>query len=142
MLKLPAYVGIILKKNDQFLLVRRHDTDWMNGFWNFPGGLLEEGETLLQAAIRETREEVGVEIEPDNFKLVHVIQVQASAKNTKDIFGFYFMAHIWEKEAVNNEPHRHSEIGWFSLNKLPENITEHALQAIEGIKTGVAYSEN
>ena len=39
--KLPAYVGIILKNNNQILLVQRHNTDWASGYWNFPGGLLE-----------------------------------------------------------------------------------------------------
>ena len=37
----PAYVGIILKKDNQVLMVKRHNTDWAQGFWNFPGGLLE-----------------------------------------------------------------------------------------------------
>lgn len=54
MFKLPAYVGIILKKDDQVLLVKRANTDWASGYWNFPGGLLEESETLINAAISES----------------------------------------------------------------------------------------
>lgn len=46
MYKTPAYVGIILKKDNQVLLVKRTNTDWASGQWNFPGGLLEENETL------------------------------------------------------------------------------------------------
>lgn len=140
--KLPAYVGIILKKDNKMLLVRRHATDWAAGQWNFPGGLLEEGETLMQAAIRETAEETGALVAPENFKLVHVLQVHANAHNTKDIIGFYFMAQTWQGEVYNKEPHRHSEIGWFSLRDMPENLTEHARQAIKGMETSTMYSEN
>ena len=140
--KLPAYVGIILKKDNQVLLIKRLNTDWASGQWNFPGGLLEENETLMNAAIREAQEEIGVTISPDDFELVHVLQVKANNKNTKDIFGFYFMAQSWHGTPINNEPHRHSEIGWFDMNNLPTNITEHALQALDGLKNNMRYSEN
>ena len=142
MLQLPAYVGIILKKDDQVLLIKRKNTDWGQGQWNFPGGLLEEGETLIQAAAREAREEVDVNINPEDLRLMHVLQVRKSATNTKDIFGFYFVATIWQETPVNNEPERHSEIGWFSINELPEQSTQHAQQAIAGLKSGTIYSIN
>ena len=140
--KLPAYVGIILKKDNQILLVQRHNTDWASGYWNFPGGLLEENETLTAAAARETVEEVGVLVNPSDFTLAHVIHVHTNKKNTQDILGFYFIAHSWKGSPINNEPHRHSEIGWFDLDALPEKITEHALQVIQGLKTSKRYSEN
>ena len=142
MFTLPAYVGIILKKNDQLFLVKRHNTDWAAEQWNFPGGLVEAGETLVQAAIRETQEETGVIVAPHNFKLVHVLQVRKSNSNTKDILGFYFMAEQWNGTAVNNEPHRHSDAAWFEIDALPAGITEHAQQALRGLLKDVRYSEN
>ena len=43
------------------LLLRRSKTDpWRPGGWNLPGGGVEPGETSLQGAIRETREEAGL----------------------------------------------------------------------------------
>jgi 8-oxo-dGTP diphosphatase len=139
---LPVYVGIILQENNNILLVQRHNTDWMSGYWNFPGGLLEKDETLTTAAVRETFEEVGVIVMPSDFTLAHVLHVRANDKNTKDILGLYFMAYSWQGIPENKEPHRHSNIGWFDINKLPSNITEHALIAIDSIKTGKKYSEN
>jgi 8-oxo-dGTP diphosphatase len=140
--KLPAYVGIILKNNDQILLVQRHNTDWASGYWNFPGGLLEENETLTAAAARETHEEVGVTVEPFDFTLAQVLHVRANNKNTQDIIGFYFIAHSWQGTLSNKEPHRHSDVKWFDIDNLPEQITEHALLAIEATKTDKKYSEN
>ncbi len=140
--KLPAYAAIMLIKDNQIFLVKRRNTDWANNLWSIPGGLLEENETLINAAAREAREELGVEIRTETLQLVHVIHVRKSTTNTKDILGFYFMTNQWFGTAMNNEPHRHSDAAWFSLDSLPEQITEHALQAIDGLKNGKAYSEN
>ena len=139
---MPAYVGIILIQNNTCLLVKRHNTDWATGNWNFPGGLLEAHESLIKAAAREAHEEIGVIIDPANLMLVHVLQVSKSNTNTKDIFGFYFTATAWQGEPINNEPHRHSEIGWFALDALPQNITAHAVQALEGITKDIRYSKH
>jgi 8-oxo-dGTP diphosphatase len=140
--KLPAYVGIILKNDNQVLLVQRHNTTWMSEYWNFPGGLLEENETLTIAAARETNEEVGVIVNSSDFVLSHVLHVRANNKNTQDIIGFYFVAEKWNGTPINTEPDRHSDVAWFDLNQLPDNITEHALLAIESIKTGKRYFEH
>lgn len=140
MYKTPAYVGIILKKDNQVLLVKRINTDWASGYWNFPGGLLEENETLIAAAVREAQEEVGVTIAQADLQLVHVMQTRKTETHNKEILGFYFFATRWQGTAINNEPNRHSEIGWFDLNELPLEITDHAQQALHGLQTGVYYS--
>lgn len=140
MYKTPAYVGIILKKDNQILLVKRTNTEWAAGYWNFPGGLLEENETLIAAAAREAKEEIGVTIALTDLKLVHVLQVQKSETHTKEIIGFYFLATNWHGVAFNNEPNRHSEIGWFEIDNLPEKMTEHAQQALHGLQNDIYYS--
>lgn len=45
--------------DNQVLLIRRSDI----GGWAFPGGFIDPGESVAQAAIRETREETGLEVE-------------------------------------------------------------------------------
>jgi mutator protein MutT len=139
--KLPAYVGIMLQKNNEVLLVKRCNSDWMNDYWSFPGGLLEENESLPEAATRETEEEIGVVVQPDDFELLHVLQVHKHPKNNKDILGFYFKAELWQGDLVNKEPHKHSAFGWFAINDLPSMVTEHVLLVLDGIKTGKRFSE-
>jgi len=56
-------VGAVVVKEGQVLLVRRANAP-NQGQWSIPGGTVELGETLAQAAVREVREECGIEVEP------------------------------------------------------------------------------
>ena len=58
MLKVSA--AIILKDN-LVLLAKRAAHKHMGGFWEFPGGKVEKGETAAESLVRELREELGIE---------------------------------------------------------------------------------
>lgn len=55
-------VGVVVRRGGDVLLVRRGNPP-RRGEWSLPGGAVELGETLRQAAQREIREECGIEIE-------------------------------------------------------------------------------
>lgn len=55
----PA-VGVVCLRDDEVLLIRR-GTPPRQGEWSLPGGRIEPGEAATDAAIRELREETGVE---------------------------------------------------------------------------------
>ena len=55
-------VGVVCLKGDQVLLIRRGQPPRLNQ-WSLPGGRLEWGETLEAAALRELKEETGVDAE-------------------------------------------------------------------------------
>ena len=52
-------VGVIARGDDIFITLRPDDVH-QGGKWEFPGGKVEEGETVLQALTRELAEEVGI----------------------------------------------------------------------------------
>jgi ADP-ribose pyrophosphatase YjhB (NUDIX family) len=54
--------GVVIHRN-RVLLIRR-GSEPLKGEWSIPGGLLEVGEELAEAARRELREETGLEVEP------------------------------------------------------------------------------
>ncbi len=55
-------VGIVCLRGDSVLLIRR-GTPPRQGEWSLPGGRIERGERAMDAALRELREETGVEAE-------------------------------------------------------------------------------
>ncbi|WP_028669446.1 8-oxo-dGTP diphosphatase MutT [Saccharospirillum impatiens] len=60
---LHVAVGIVVR-DDQVLIAKRQDHQHQGGFWEFPGGKVEAGETAQQALVREFQEEVGLELDP------------------------------------------------------------------------------
>lgn len=55
-------VGVLIRADGQFLLTSRPAGKVYEGYWEFPGGKIEAGETLEQALRRELQEEIGVTI--------------------------------------------------------------------------------
>lgn len=55
-------VGVLIKPNGDFLLTSRPPGKVYQGYWEFPGGKLELGETVEQALRRELQEEIGITI--------------------------------------------------------------------------------
>jgi 8-oxo-dGTP diphosphatase len=56
-------VGVLIRSDDSFLLTSRPEGKAYAGYWEFPGGKLEVGETIAQALKRELQEEIGITIE-------------------------------------------------------------------------------
>jgi 8-oxo-dGTP diphosphatase len=55
-------VGVLIRPNGDFLLTTRPPGKVYEGYWEFPGGKLEAGETVEQALRRELQEEIGITI--------------------------------------------------------------------------------
>jgi 8-oxo-dGTP diphosphatase len=82
-LVLPGAMALIRDAEDRILMLRRTDT----GKWWLPGGLLELGESLAATAVREVKEETGLEIEP--FRLAGIFAgYQAQFASSDKLFPF------------------------------------------------------
>lgn len=57
-------VGVLIREDGAFLLTSRPEGKAYAGYWEFPGGKVESGETVEQALRRELIEEIGVQIGP------------------------------------------------------------------------------
>lgn len=66
-------VGVLIRPNGDFLLTSRPIGKVYDGYWEFPGGKLEPGETVSQALQRELHEELGITIGPATLWKVELV---------------------------------------------------------------------
>jgi 8-oxo-dGTP diphosphatase len=60
--RIHVAVGVIAGKDGRILVARRTKDQHLGGLWEFPGGKLEDGETVVTALHRELREELAIEV--------------------------------------------------------------------------------
>lgn len=103
----------IFDEQRRVLLCHRRDLD----VWNLPGGRLERGELPVETAVRETREETGLEIAVE--RLVGVY-----AKTDKDELVFVFSGKIVGGELAETD--EADQCHYFYVGELPANtIPKH-----------------
>ena len=66
-------VGVLIRPDGDFLLTSRPAGKVYEGYWEFPGGKLEAGETVAQALARELHEELGITIGPTELWKVELV---------------------------------------------------------------------
>jgi len=134
---IPAVYLILMEKN-RILLSRRYNTGYFDNYYSFPAGHLDGEETLKQAMIRESKEEVGIVLDSSDLELVHTMNRKISGNERID---FFFTAKKWQGELKIMEPEKCDDLSWFELNNLPNNIIPYVKQAIDSFLNNINYSE-
>ena len=114
-------VGVYILNNHNQLLLGLRKSKHAMGTWCPPGGHMEYGETNEQTAIREVKEETGLDISPTDITL---------AGTTNDFFKesgkHYITLHLICKKFSGTpkimEPDKCAQWQWFDLNNLPKNL--------------------
>jgi len=133
--RIASYV--LLRKGNKVAFVLRSNTSWMDDHYGLPSGKVENNEPYTAGAIREAKEEVGVDIKPSDLTFVHVMHRNEGS----DWVDVYFEADHWEGEPYNAEPDIHSELDWLDIKSLPQNVIPSVKFALEQINQGRMFSE-
>ncbi len=131
---------LVLKQENKILLIRRFNTGFEDGKYSMVAGHVDQGETFTQAMIRETREEAGIDLDPKNIQLVHMMH-RKSHIDAEERIDAYFLAETWSGTLENKEPHKCDDFSWFDMDQLPDNIIPYIKYALENIKHNIFYSE-
>ena len=115
----------------------------MDGYFGLPAGHAEEGESLSQTMIRETQEEIGLSLLPEQLNfvfLLHRFSLDNPSQQPERIDVFY-EALNWQGQITNLEPEKCSQLTWFSPTDLPVNTVPYIKYALAKISSGENYSE-
>ncbi len=116
----PVDVLLILTHGEHVLLALRAGTGYADGMWNLPSGKLETGEDAISALIRETHEEIGVRLAPDDPRMTATVHHRNSAGHAR--VGLAFTVEhdpARHGQPINAEPHKCAQIAWFPIDTLP-----------------------
>lgn len=89
---------------------------------------------------REAREEANIIINPNEFKIVHVAH-RSNIGTDGERIDIFMKADNWAGEIENKEPSKCSELAWFNINSLPENIIPFIRKVIDNIGNKQYYGE-
>jgi mutator protein MutT len=127
-------VGTVVVRNSSVLLVRRGQEP-SKGLWSVPGGLVELGETIENAARREVTEETGISI-----KIVRLLDVADNIiHDGQGKIRFHYVLIDFLGHPLTNSVKPQSdatEARWVKFNELSEySLTKGATKLIQKIKT-------
>ena len=131
---------LLLKKGNQVLLLKRQNTGYGDGKYGLVSGHVEAGESFQKAIIREAQEEASIVIKEEDILQTH-IQHRKSLDDRSERVDAYFLVEKWQGKIKNTEPHKCSELKWFTLDELPSNTIKAVRSAIDNIFKQIPYSE-
>lgn len=121
----------LIVNNGKILILKRIKDTYEGGYWDLPGGTLEDGEDLTEGVKRETFEESGLKIEnPGLFYYSSNVDI----RKNKQFITIIFITELNDnKPIVVTNPEEHSESKWIS----PEDIVNY--QVVSYLEPSIKY---
>jgi 8-oxo-dGTP pyrophosphatase MutT (NUDIX family) len=131
-----AYV--VLQRSGQVLLQLRSGTGYRDGHWACAAaGHVEAGESVVEAAVREAREEIDVRIAPaDLVPLCAMHRTHGNGRAVDERVDFFFTCTRFEGSPRLLEQHKSAGLDWFDLAALPDPVVPHERRVLDLLQTG------
>jgi phosphatase NudJ len=108
-----CFALVVVRKDDRFLLVQESK---YGEPWYLPGGRVEAGESFVDAAVRETREEAGIPV-----RVTGVIRIEHSPSRAGARMRVLFLAEPTDDTPPKSEPDDESlRAAWVALDELAD----------------------
>src|SRR6476661_2476654 len=109
-------VGALVRERLVLLAYRSQNKPAYPAVWELPGGVVEPGESELDALTRELREELGVHIAAGSAS--HLCRLTVGPAEEPALLSAWLVPD-WEGTPANVAPEEHDDIGWFVVEELP-----------------------
>ena len=121
-------VNVAIIHDGKILLTKREDFE----IWILPSGGVEDGESIAQAAIRETKEETGLDVE-----LTRLVGVYSRLSNMSPIHAVLFAARPIGGE-IRCQEGETIAVEWFAFDEIPSPLSAGHKRRIEDAISGVS----
>ena len=125
-------VGILIRPDGRLLLASRPAGKPYAGYWEFPGGKLEPGETVAHALARELHEELGVDIGPVFPWLVRVFDYPHALVRLHFCRVFEWSGDLHAREL--------QKFGFYSLEALPTPLLPATIPVLRGLELPLVHA--
>lgn len=139
--ELKSAVFLVLRRNNEVLLLRRANTGYMDGLYSLVAGHLDGNEPATAAVVREAKEEAGITVKPEDLTFVHATHRLTRNEPNQERIDLFFECRAWEGDIVIAEPDKCDELRWAPLENLPDNVIPIVRLILMDIRDGQAYSE-
>lgn len=134
-------IGVMIQNKEGLILLGLRKGSHGSGEWSFPGGHLEMGETIFEAAKRETKEETNLDI--NKFELISVADEMKYLKSDGKHYLNIGVKGLYEGgEPAVMETDKCEKWQWFDFNDLPINLFEGTELTINNFKNEIIYSSS
>lgn len=135
--QLVAAAYVYLLRAGEVLLQQRRNTGYRDGHWAGVAGHVDPGESVLDAAVREVHEEVGVTLAAADLHPVTAMhRWTPQGGPVEQRIDMFFTATRWDGEPMVVEPHKAAAVRWFAFNDLPAPLVPHEGFVLQALLTG------
>jgi 8-oxo-dGTP diphosphatase len=122
---------------EEVLLQLRQNTGYRDGHWALgAAGHVEADESVVQAACRESVEELGVTIDPDDLvPLAGMHRTGRTGRSVDERVDFFFECRRWQGEPRLLEA-KAADLAWFALDALPRPMVPHEQAFLAQLRDG------
>ena len=127
--RIQVVVVALIKRDNTFLLTKRYDPKnrSVHNSWQLPGGGLEFNETVAQCAVREAKEETGLDVKIE--RLIPYIHEKIFFKSGWHGVAICFLCSGISKDQQVVLNHEATEYSWFSLEEISTLRLHHGTAA-------------
>lgn len=112
-------VGVVTFNDEKKVLLVKRGNEPSQGLWSIPGGLVQLGERVRDAGIREVREECNLDVEPED--VISVVDLILKDKEEKVKYHYVLIDYLATYIGGNLTPQSDvTDAGWFSLQELDQ----------------------
>jgi 8-oxo-dGTP diphosphatase len=120
---------ILNDKNELLMVLRAKDSGIEPGTWMIPGGKVDFNEKMEDTVKREIKEEIGVDLD-----VVEAIKTNDHILPDQHWVTTTFLCRIKSGEPKLMELHKHDDLKWFPLDKMPENLSIATTNSLKSYK--------